>query len=193
MLHYELFPYLYGLLRRREPVLRPLGFAFPRDPSAWGSDLEFLVGPDLLAAPVAAPGETPRVYLPRGTWVDLYAGRRVTGGRSFVRPTPLDEFPLYVRDGAAIPFDLRTARDSWWGVDEQEHAGRAGWLATDGTTLHLHDQPRDVQLFVPAAKRPARVTLDGRELAWTWNDGPLPGAVVRLHGPSVDGLIEARG
>ena len=33
VLHYELFPYFYGLLRRGEPVLRPLGYALPGRPA----------------------------------------------------------------------------------------------------------------------------------------------------------------
>ena len=47
VLHYELFPYLYGLLRQRRPVLRPLAWGYPHDPHAWGSTYELLVGPDL--------------------------------------------------------------------------------------------------------------------------------------------------
>ena len=78
VLHYELFPYLFGLLAAHAPVLRPLGYAYPDDPSAWGANYEFLVGPDLLAAPVTGPGTTPSVYLPRGSWIDLYSG---TNGR----------------------------------------------------------------------------------------------------------------
>jgi alpha-D-xyloside xylohydrolase len=192
VLHYELFPYLYGLLQRRDPVLRPLGYAYPDDPEAWEADLELLVGPDLLAAPVAGPGTSPSVYLPAGRWVDLYAGVPVEGGRTLTRETPLAEFPLYVRDGAVIPFNLRTS-DSWWGVDELTHAGRAGFLATNGAELDLHGQPADVQLFVPAAARPAGVTLDGRDVEWSWHGAPLPGAVVRVHGPDVAGRIELRG
>ncbi len=173
-----------------QPVLRPLGYAYPDDPSAWGAKYEFLVGPDLLAAPVTGPGTTPSVYLPRGSWIDLYSGRAVAGGGpAFTRPTPLLQFPLYVRAGAVMPFNLRTTRDSWWGVDELSHPGRAGFLATDGARLDLTGQPRDVQLFVPAASRPGRVTIGGHAVAWRWNGGPLPGVVVRLHGPVVQGTI----
>jgi hypothetical protein len=111
----------------------------------------------------------------------------VKGPAELTRPTPLTELPLYVRAGAVAPFNLRTA-DSWWGVDELSHPGRAGYLATDGATLDLRGQPRDVQLFVPASLRPRRVTLGGREVAWRWNDGP-PGVVIRLHGPTVRGEI----
>jgi alpha-D-xyloside xylohydrolase len=188
VLHYELFPYLYGLLRRGEPVLRPLGFAHPDDPEAWRADLELLVGPDLLAAPVAGPGTMPSVYLPKGTWVDLYKGTTVTGGRVFSRSTPMTQFPFYARAGAVIPFNLRT-QDSWWGVNEQTHPGRAGFLATNGARLDLRGQPRDVQIFVPAPRRPGAVTLGGRSVAWTWNPGPLPGVVIRLHGPAVRGEL----
>ena len=190
VLHYELVPYLFGLLAGHEPVLRPLGYAYPGDASAWGANYEFLVGPDLLAAPVTGPGTTPSVYLPPGSWLDLYSGRTVAGGGpAFTRPTPLLQFPLYLRAGSVVPFNLRTARDSWWGVDELAHPGRAGFLATSGAKLDLTGQPHDVQIFVPAASRPGRVTIAGHAVAWRWNSGPLPGVVVRLHGPVVQGMI----
>jgi alpha-D-xyloside xylohydrolase len=188
-LHYELFPYLYGLLQARQPVLRPLGFGFPGDAAAWRASYEMLVGSDLLAAPVTGPGTTPFVYLPPGRWVDLYSGATVDGNRSFNRPTPLDQFPLYARAGSVIPFNLRTAYGSWWGVNELAHPGRAGFLVTNGARVDLTGQPRDVQLFVPAPRRPARVTLGGRPAAWTWNPGPLPGVVIRLHRPVIQGAV----
>jgi alpha-D-xyloside xylohydrolase len=191
VLHYELFPYLYGLLQARQPVLRPLGFGFPSDAGSWAATYEMLVGPDLLAAPVTGPGTTPFVYLPPGRWVDLYAGASVAGSRSFNRPTSLDQFPLYARAGSVIPFNLRTATGSWWGVNELTHPGRAGFLVTNGARIDLTGQPRDVQLFVPAPRRPARVTLAGKPVAWTWNPGPLPGAVIRVHGPAIQGAVVA--
>jgi alpha-glucosidase (family GH31 glycosyl hydrolase) len=191
-LHYALVPYLHGLLRRRQPVLRPLGFGYPNDAEAWKADLELLVGPSLLAAPVTGPGTSPGVYLPKGVWIDVHRGARERGGRSFVRPTRLDELPLYVRDGAVIPFNLRTERAPWWGVDELSSRGRAGWLATPGATLALRAQPRDVQIFVPAPSRPAEVTIGGRTVPWTWSEGPLRGAVVRTRGPVVEGRVELR-
>jgi alpha-D-xyloside xylohydrolase len=189
VLHNELFPYLYGLLERREPVLRPLGYGYPDDPEAWRADLELLVGPDLLAAPVSGPGTLPTVYLPEGEWVDLYSGETVAGGRTFARETPMTEFPLYARAGAVIPFNLRTQENPWWGVNEQTHPGRAGFLATDGAALDLHDQPAGVQVFVPAASRPGAVTIGGDEVEWRWHAGPMPGAVIRLEGPDVEGEV----
>jgi alpha-D-xyloside xylohydrolase len=190
-LHYELFPYLYRLLRRGEPVLRPLGYGFPDDPGSWKADLELLVGPDLLAAPVTGQGTTPSVYLPPGRWIDVHTGRVVRGGSVFTRPTPVGELPLYARDGAIVPFNLRTA-GSWWGVDDLTRPGRAGFLVTDGATLRLSGQPHDVQLWIPASERPAGVTIGGSTVPWSWTPGPLPGVVVRLHGPTVRGRVVVR-
>ncbi len=194
ILHYELFPYLDGILKQHQPVLRPLGYGFPADQHSWSVPYEMLVGPDLLAAPVIDAGVTPSVYLPPGTWVDLYHGTPVEGGGpGFTRPTPMTEFPLYVRLGAVIPFNLRTPTRSWWGVNELTHPGRAGYLATNGALLALSGQPREVQLFVPLGLKPQRVTLDGRAVPWTWTSGPFPGVVVRTHGPEVRGRIVASG
>jgi alpha-D-xyloside xylohydrolase len=188
ILHYELYPYFRSVIDRGEPVLRPLGYAYPDDPQAWESDLQFLVGPDLLAAPVTGGGTTPSVYLPAGEWVDLHSGGAVEGGEIFVRSTPLDDLPLYLRAGAVIPFNARTA-DPWWELDELDRADRAGYLATDGAQLDLAGQPEGVQILVPAPVRPGAVTLDGREVDWTWSPGPMPGAVVRLEGPDVRGEL----
>jgi hypothetical protein len=114
------------------------------------------------------------------------------GPKLFTRATPIDELPLYARAAAVIPFNLRTA-DSWWGVDELSHPGRAGYLVSDGSGLDLHGQPHDVQLWVPTPARPARVTFGGRVVAWSWHPAPLPGIVIRVHGPTVRGQIVLSG
>jgi hypothetical protein len=50
-----------------------------------------------------------------------------------------------------------------------------------------------VQLFVPAPERPGAEKLGGRSVAFTWVAGPLPGVVVRLRGPNLQGRIELSG
>jgi hypothetical protein len=78
-------------------------------------------------------------------------------------------------------------------VDELPQRGRAGYLAGDGSELDLHGQPHDVQLWVPAFDRPVSVTLGGQPVAWSWNSSPLPGVVIRVHGPTVRGQIVLHG
>jgi alpha-D-xyloside xylohydrolase len=192
-LHYALIPLFDDLVRRGQPVLRPLAYGYPHDDQAWRSDYELLVGPDLLAAPVTGQGTTPRIYLPAGTWVDLGTGGTIAGPSAFTRETPLDQLPLFVRAGSVVPFNLRTAKASLWGTGEVSHPGRAGYLATNGTVLGLRQQPRTVQVFVPAASAPAHVTIGKRPVQFTWVPGPMPGVVLRVAGPVVRGRISLAG
>jgi alpha-glucosidase (family GH31 glycosyl hydrolase) len=189
VLHYELFPYFYRLVAHGLPVLRPLAYAYPDDPGSWSHDLEFLVGPSLLAAPVTAPGTSTSVYLPPGSWIDLHTGALVSGGSTFTRPTPLTQLPLYLRADSVVPFNLRT-RTPWWRTSELAHRGHAGFLAANGARLHLRHEPRGVQVFIPAPRRPRVVTFAGRPVAWSWNPGPLRGVVIRLRGPTVVGVVD---
>ncbi len=190
VLHYELAPYLYQRARAAHstgsPILRPLGFSFPYDEQAWTHDLEFLVGPDLLAAPASSSGRRVDVYLPKGEWVDLERGGRLKGPLRYERTTPLDELPLYLRAGAAIPFDFRTP-DVWadpWRANDLLRAGRAGWLYAPGgsvtaavsneagrlravsrgdtLTLSFSAAPRELQALVLTRAKPLQVTIGGR-------------------------------
>ena len=106
-LRYRLLPYLYAaFLRAAEtgaPVQRPLVFDYQYDTTVCDIDNEYLLGPDLLVAPVVEAGATARqVYLPAGTWYDWHTGVRVSGG-FLVAATPMDRIPMYARGGAVIP------------------------------------------------------------------------------------------
>jgi len=174
-LHYELFPYLYDLAQIAHtsglPVLRPLALEYPRAAGAWGQDLEVLVGPNLLAAPVtsAAPAgargtvQAP-VYLPGGPWVDLTTGvARRGGGPPFTRTTPLSDEPLYLRAGTAIPFAARSPL-VWsrpWPTDALVLAGRGGWLYAPGGGTFFAHSPEFGRLRAAGRGRAYELTLTG--------------------------------
>ena len=111
-LRYRLMPYLYTLLRRYaddyEPVTRPLFQDFPDDPECLAEDDSYMLGPDLLIAPVVLPGVSERsVYLPAGAqWVDVWSGERHAGGARATLPAPWDEPIALARAGCAIPFNI---------------------------------------------------------------------------------------
>ena len=137
-LHYELVPYLYELVREAStngiPPIRALGLTWPKDGQAWAHDAEFTVGPGLLAAPILDPANgaqsTTSVYLPDGTWIDFFTGRRYVGARSVTRGSTAEDFPLFVHAGAAFPYNFREP-EVWsrpWQVDDLVRAGREGWL-----------------------------------------------------------------
>lgn len=108
-LRYRLLPYLYTLFAQSEtgaaPPLRPLWFDYPHDTAAALIADEYLVGGDLLVAPVVEQNRRSRkVYLPKGdTWIDWWSGARHEGGKWIVVDAPLDRLPLLVRAGASVP------------------------------------------------------------------------------------------
>lgn len=161
-LRYRLLPYLYAAFIRAtetgEPVQRPLVFDHQDDATVRDIDDEYLLGRDLLVAPVTEPGMTARqVYLPRGEWYDWHSGEQHAGGRWVVAQTPMDRIPIYARAGAVIPM---------W---TEAPASTAGHHPDE---LELHVFPgtgesllvEDDGLTVGGGRLRTTFTLDGREL-----------------------------
>lgn len=87
------------------PPMRPLFFDFPGDEGSAAADDEFLLGPDLLVAPVLFEGARSReVYLPAGTtWTDAWTGEVFAGGQRITADAPLNRIPVYLRGAARLP------------------------------------------------------------------------------------------
>ncbi|MFC9615042.1 TIM-barrel domain-containing protein [Streptomyces sp. NPDC056721] len=87
------------------PPMRPLFLEFPDDESAWTVVDQFLLGPDLLVAPVTTAGATRReVYLPTGArWRCAWTDTTYEGGSWHTVDAPLDRIPLLLRDDAQLP------------------------------------------------------------------------------------------
>ena len=108
-LRYKFLPYLYTLFREHErtgaPVMRPLWYEFPADRQTYLISDEYMVGSDVLVAPVVKEGMTSReIYLPVGAeWVDWWTGEKYAGGKLPGFKAPLDRLPIFVRVGAVIP------------------------------------------------------------------------------------------
>ena len=107
-LRYRLIPYLYSLFVRAQssvPIMAPTLYYFPSDPRCFEQDFEWMLGPNLLVAPVLEPGARERsLYLPAGSdWVDFWRGDRYAGGQTVTVPAPLDQIPLFVPAGAMLP------------------------------------------------------------------------------------------
>ncbi|KPG86318.1 alpha-xylosidase [Frigoribacterium sp. RIT-PI-h] len=112
----SLMPYLYaaGLESSRSglPVMRPMALAFPDDRGAAHVDTQYLLGDDLLVAPVFSADGTVEVYLPAGRWTNWWTGEVVDAGSGTWRTEQHDvlSLPLYVREGAVIPVGARDDR-----------------------------------------------------------------------------------
>ena len=106
-LRYQLLPYLLGQAHRSAaagvPLARALVVDHPDDPSTWHLGNQWLLGDDLLVAPVANPEGTRRVYLPAGDWVHWFTGEHHHGPVWLRTTSPIEQFPLFQRASSLVP------------------------------------------------------------------------------------------
>ena len=192
--HQSLFPYLYAAARTAHltgmPIIRHLFLAYPHDPRVYGLDDEYLLGPDLLVAPVIVHGATSkRVYLPGGAWIDYWSGVQYNGGRVVTVAAPLNRIPIFVRGGALLPTlgdpgdtlapatdrAVRRAGDDLalrlypGGGGEQitlaDGTVLAAQVGASETRLRIAGPARRYHLTLPLAHMPRGVALDGHRMA----------------------------
>lgn len=107
-LRYHFIPYYYDLFHEQEktgmPVMRPLVLMYPQDLEVRDMNDEFMIGPNILVAPVVTQGTTKRlVYLPEGQWYDYWTKELHEGGQWLTKDAPLDVCPVYIKAGSMIP------------------------------------------------------------------------------------------
>jgi sulfoquinovosidase len=96
-IHDDLHPYIMRTYRETEtlhlPMVRHLMLAFPDDPNVADLQYEFMLGSDLLVAPVLKKGaKTVHAYLPKGSWQHFFTKKiTVSKGEWFVFDAPLGQ------------------------------------------------------------------------------------------------------
>jgi alpha-D-xyloside xylohydrolase len=144
-LRYSLLPYIYSLswdvTARQSSMMRALVMDFANDKSVLGINDQYMFGKSILVCPVVeamytqSSGEgrnivrtadfstirSRSVYLPKGAdWVDYWTNKKLSGGQTISKQSPLDVMPLYVKAGSIIPIgpDVQYAEEKKW--DELE-------------------------------------------------------------------------
>jgi alpha-glucosidase (family GH31 glycosyl hydrolase) len=108
-LHQQLEPYIATLMLAAQtngvPPLRLLPLAFPQDDAGFAhADEEYMLGPDLLVAPVLVAGATSAgVHLPPGKWVHWWSDRVYDGPADVTVDAPLGSPALFARAGGLVP------------------------------------------------------------------------------------------
>lgn len=107
-LRYSLLPYFYSLAWQTHqsgiPMVRPLFWNHPNEPNLWGVDDAFLLGDNLLVAPVLeADARQRKITLPPGEWLDFWTDQIYQGPTEVEIDVDLEHIPLLVRAGAILP------------------------------------------------------------------------------------------
>lgn len=86
------------------PLVRHLIFHYPDDPNVYQLETQFLLGSELLVAPVLKPGENSvKVYFPAGEWVHLWTGQTYGSNSKGTWQTvsaPLGQPAVFYRQGS---------------------------------------------------------------------------------------------
>ncbi len=211
-LHLRLFPYLWTHVQATatpsgRPIQRALGLAYP-ELGVHPSDV-YLLGDDLLVAPVTEPGATSRtLMLPPGRWIDWWNGTAAFGPLELTVDAPLGVLPLFIRAGGIVPM-LRPTIDSLSPTTQPERVdsystspgvlwprivpGDGSMTLFDGSSIALDRSESDLAITVHSGE--AFATGAVLELL----DVPAPPASVALDGgmlaagTDVDGLATAPG
>lgn len=107
----SLIPYLYNQAKYTNatgvPMMRSMAYEFPGDTTADDMEFQYMLGENLLVAPIENEGQTEKlIYLPEGEWIDLFWGAKRPGGSLITYSAGLDAIPVFVKAGSVLPLNL---------------------------------------------------------------------------------------
>jgi len=109
----NLLPYIYNEAYETSqtgiPLMRSMSYAFPNEKEASKLEYQYLLGDNILVAPVTAPDVLEQeVYLPKGGWFDFFTGEYLEGGKTMVCSAKRNEIPVFIKAGSIIPLNLNS-------------------------------------------------------------------------------------
>jgi len=200
-MRYRLLPVLYAAARKNydtgEPICRRLDLDYPDFTETARND-QYLIGNNILVAPVINTNSQRTVWIPLGQWIDLFNGKTICGPTEVTAAPDLEKIPLYVKSGSVIPLapDMLYTEEKPWDpitldvypepgvvaesvLYEDAHEGheyKTGEYRTTSLRADVNEQKRKITICIS----PANGTFDGalENRAWkirlrkpaTWND-----------------------
>ena len=159
-LKHRLMPYLMAQARAAcdtgVPVLRAMLIEFPHDPACAALDKQYMLGENLLVAPVFSADGHVEYYLPEGRWTHLLTGETKEGPKWYRETFDFMSLPLFVR-----PHSVLT-----WGAEENQ----PDYNFAGGVTLRAYQMRGGETVEVPVPTQTgetafiARVRRDGNQL-----------------------------
>lgn len=169
-LRYRLLPYIYAQAKDSSdhgyPMIRTLFFEFPDDSTSWLIDDQYMLGADLLVAPLFDESSSRRVYLPPGAWTDYQTGRKYDGSRWHELSAGDVPIIILVNDGTAVPH-----------VELAQCTAEVDWSQIELRVFSTEGKPVTGQVALPdGAVREVRLVPDSRG-DYRVEDDPLDGQI----------------
>ncbi len=198
-----LVPYLYNLAREAHdtglPMTRPLYLQWPDTNAAYEHPTQYTLGSDILVAPVTTPGDpaTSTVWIPPGAWTNIATGARFTGPTTVTLKVPLEQIPVFARDGAIVPFQGPSPTSS---AGPNAALGLDVWPGARGAFSLYEDDGQSLAYQQPGASRRTAVEQrPGEVTIRSATGGSFAGALnrrswtLRIHNTGAVGAVTVNG
>ena len=178
-LHTELVPYMYSYV-----VTGHTGGRVLQKPIE--GKYHYLFGEDFVVAPIYQDNLKKTVTLPAGKWYYFFDDKNIVSGTNaitFDKEYPLDEYPVYIREGAIVPMNVER---SYTGLGSELNKGFVTWLIYPGVdnkfTLYHPDKSGSstvsmknfndrIELSLSETKKPSvfNIHIDQKPLGLSFN------------------------
>lgn len=164
----SLMPYLYKTAidtsRSGIPTMRSMVLEFTKDRNCHYLDKQYMLGDNLLVAPIFNDESKGLFYLPKGIWTDFFTGEMLEGGTWFEREYDYLHLPLMVKEGSIIALG---AHDDKPDYDYADGAELRIYTLFDGneTQTTVYGMNQEAELTLSAARCGSVITLqaDGKK------------------------------
>lgn len=165
-LHTELIPYMYHYVvqghRGGQVLQKPIDGTY-----------QYMFGDQLLIAPIYKDELERSVDLPEGNWRYWFGDTQLIQGPVTISPSfPLDEYPVYIREGAIIPMHIQR---SYTGLGDSTWKGHMSWLV-------YPDGNQTFSVFDPSDQKETNIHVQGEtDRLRIWFSGQKHPHILRIH------------
>jgi alpha-glucosidase (family GH31 glycosyl hydrolase) len=169
----NLLPYIYSLARHSsitgEPLMRSMAYSCPELDLNDKYLYQYMLGDSLLVAPVTdVSRKKAEVYLPEGTWYGLFDNKEYQGGE-YTIDCPIDEIPVFVREGAILPMNLNAKFEFGGSIgnDTGSYKNLTFRIYPGDGYCHWYDYVNDCEVEITATADGNDILVNGMKSAFS--------------------------
>ncbi len=193
----RLMPYLYPASAQAAvygtPVMRAMMLEFPEDPACDYLDRQYMLGDDLMVAPVFSEQGDVDFYLPQGRWTHLLSNDVIEGSRWHRQQHGFNSLPLYVRPNTLLALGSNNQKPDYDYSERPEfhlfELAEGGMIET-----HLTDLQGKIVFTLTATRSGNEITVTPKGKAKQWmlclrNIGKVQDIARGSHMTHANGLL----
>ncbi len=174
-LRHRLIPYVYTMNYRCHtqgiPLISPMYYEYPDDERSYNCPNEYFFGSELIVAPITRKTDKrtnkayTKVWLPEGTYTDIFTNRVYKGNCEIKMFRDLDSIPVFAKEGAIIPLDCNDETNS---VNLPQKLEVLIFNGNNSFSLYEDDGETNNYKNGSFAKTVFKINTEGNELKFTF-------------------------